>query len=141
VENAIPKGTPAPYAIATPHYRLSDLLENDISPKNFTHDATEQGKRQMESQDIASLSIEVEQILKRHFPAADKTAISRAVRSAATKLSFSTAPEARSPDPRTVRFFSPQHSQGICFKAVTNRSIRFGGFSEPALGSQYSFQR
>jgi hypothetical protein len=122
-----PKGTPAPYAITTPHYRLSDLLDNVLHSKTIYNDATEQGKREMDSQDIASLSIEVEQILKRHFPAADGTAISRAVQGAATKhsagtscnypspaLSFSTAPEARSPDPRTVRFVGPQHSQSIC---------------------------
>lgn len=129
MEKVSPRETPVSYALSTPHHRLSDLLKNVISSKNLGNDATKQGNLPVESRDLVGISNEVEQILKRHFPATDRNAISAAVRGAALKytdgsssnypspaLSFSTTPESRSPAPRTVRFSSVRQSQGTCLK-------------------------
>jgi hypothetical protein len=122
-------GRPTSYSFTTPRYRLSDLLENVIPSREPTQDNTEQGMHTMKSQDVAAISTEVERVLKHHFPAADRDAIFRAVRGVAAKYgnesssrfgspapSSSTAPEMRSPAPRTVRFLSPSSSEGTFSK-------------------------
>ena len=130
-------GQSTSYSFTTPCYRLSELLQNVIPTQKPTQDSTEQGMHAMKNQDVATISTEVERILKQHFPAADRDAIFRAVRGVAAKYgnesssrfgspapSYSTAPETRSPAPRTVRFHSPSPPEGTCSKSLNSQKYQ-----------------